>query len=79
MIKPPEGTTTIELFADGQITANYATTVTGNSSNFSFAAVAPGTYTIRISKPNHVTFEESITVTDANVTKDVKKQALPYT
>ena len=61
---------TIKLLVDGE--SLYETTVTGNSSNFSFAEVAPGTYTIKISKPNHVTFEESITIANADITKNVK-------
>ncbi len=50
----------------------YQTTVTGNSSNFSFAEVTPGTYTMQISKPNHVTLEETITVSETAVTINPK-------
>ncbi|MBQ2724539.1 MAG: hypothetical protein IJF78_02410 [Clostridia bacterium] len=55
---------TIEMFREGNTTGtpDYSTTVKGNSASYSISGVTPGNYIIRISKPNHVTREYSVTV-----------------
>lgn len=47
--------------------------VTGNNTTYAFDAVAPGTYTLTVSKKNHVTREyKDVAVSDSDVTLDVK-------
>ena len=55
---------TIALFREDNTTdtPDYSTTVKGNSAAYSIKGVIPGNYTVRVSKPNHVTREYSITV-----------------
>ena len=50
----------------------YETSVKGNTVDYSFAGVAAGTYTMKVSKNNHVTREYELTVGTDNVTLDVK-------
>lgn len=59
--------TTIELVADGEVVQ----TITGSDS-YSFDAVANGTYTIRVSKENHVTREYEIDVNGEVVIENLK-------
>jgi hypothetical protein len=61
---------TVELIPEGQSDAAYTQTVVGNNASYSFADVAVGTYTLRISKANHLVYQDSVTVIDADVTKD---------
>ena len=63
---------TVQLIASGESTAAYETVVKGNSASYTFDAVAPGTYTMKVSKANHVTREYTVTVGAENVTQDVK-------
>lgn len=63
---------TIELFAAGSTTAKYTTTVKGNTTAYSIEGVEAGTYTMKVSKANHVTREYTVVVADENVTQDVK-------
>ena len=46
--------------------------VYGNSAAYSFDSVAEGTYTMTVSKKNHVTRSETITVGATSVTKSMK-------
>ena len=64
-----EGDTTIELIADGNVVAT--TTVSGKEGTYALENVAAGTYTLKVSKQNHVTREYAITV-EADLTQDVK-------
>ena len=66
-----EGQVTVELFADGSETAAYTATVSGNTS-YAFEGVADGTYTMKVSKKDHVTRSYDITVAGSAVTQDVK-------
>ena len=70
---------TVALFADGSAQPQYTTTVpAGEKSGGKYTAVydipevAPGTYTVQVSKKNHVTREYTVTVGAENVTQDVK-------
>ncbi len=65
-------TVTISLFKESESTASYTATVTGNSAEYTIANVANGTYKMVISKANHVTLEETVTVADEDATKNVK-------
>ena len=61
--------TKIELLQNE--TMKYATASTGNSGSYSIPNVASGSYTLRVSKKNHVTRDYEITVS-GNTTQDVK-------
>ena len=70
---------TVALFADGSAQPQYTTTVpAGEKSGGKYTAVydipevAPGTYTMKVMKNNHVTREYTVTVGAENVTQDVK-------
>ena len=64
-----EGVTTLTLTgANGTVT----TTVSGKTGTYSFANVAPGTYTLVVTKANHVTGEYTVTVGSTDLTQDVK-------
>lgn len=70
---------TVSLFADGSAQPQYTTTVpAGEKSGGKYTAVydipevAPGTYTMQVSKKNHVTREYIIDVGTENVTQNVK-------
>ena len=65
-------TVTIELFAEGAAEATYRTTVAGNTAEYSIAGVAAGTYTMKVSKANHITSEYEVVVGTEAVAKDVK-------
>ncbi len=53
---------TIELFAEGSTSADYTDIVKGNTAEFFIVGVAEGTYTMRVSKANHVTREYTLVV-----------------
>ena len=70
---------TVALFADGSAQLQYTTTVpAGEKSGGKYTAVydipevAPGTYTMKVMKNNHVTREYTVTVGAENVTQDAK-------
>ncbi|MBR3588722.1 MAG: dockerin type I repeat-containing protein [Clostridia bacterium] len=63
---------TIELVKAGEAEASYTAVVTGNSTEYSFEGVKEGTYTLYVSKKNHVTRTYDVTVTDENVELDLK-------
>lgn len=86
-IKTPEpqgytvsGTVTSYLAADGQVTvelwkaeaASAAYTTTTTTGTYSIAEVENGTYTMKVSKANHVTREYTVTVSGAAIAQDVK-------
>ena len=65
------GDVTIELLQGGAV--KYTTTAaTGENSAYSFSDVAAGTYTMRVSKTNHITREYEVVVGTEAVAKDVK-------
>ncbi len=70
---------TVSLFADGSAQPQYTTTVpAGEKSGGKYTAVydipevAPGTYTMKVMKNNHVTREYTVTVGSSNVVQDVE-------
>ena len=63
---------TIQLIESGASEAAYETIVKGNTASYSIAGVAPGTYTMKVMKQNHVTREYTVTVGAENVTQDVE-------
>ena len=70
-----DGEVTIKLYKSGSTTASYTLKVSGikgEATAFSFSNVAAGTYTIEVSKANHVTQTYTVTVGSANVTQDAK-------
>ena len=66
------GDITLQLIPEGLSEPTYETTVKGNTVAYSFADVAEGAYTLKVSKANHVTREYELTVGTDNVTLDVK-------
>ena len=67
------GDITLQLIPEGLSEPAYETTVKGNTVAYSFADVAAGTYTLKVSKANHVTREYTIVVGDTSVLQDVKR------
>ena len=71
---------TVSLFADGSAEPKYTVSVPGGTKDssgqytatYDIPDVAPGTYTMQVSKKNHVTREYTITVGTDAVTQDVK-------
>ena len=68
------GDITLQLIPEGLSEPAYETIVTGNTVAYSFANVAPGTYTMKVSKANHVTREYTVVVGNSSVIQDVKIQ-----
>ena len=66
------GDITIQLIEQGLTEPAYETVVKGNTVNYSFASVAAGTYTLKVSKANHVTREYTVVVGTDDVTQDAK-------
>ena len=66
------GTVTLQLYKFHSAAPSYETTVKGNTVNYSFADVAAGVYTLKVSKANHVTREYTVTVGNGSVVQDVK-------
>lgn len=54
------GEVTVELLSGEEVA--YSTTVTGNTVDYSIADVADGSYTLRVSKKNHVARDYDVTV-----------------
>jgi len=50
----------------------YETTAVGNDASYMIAGVAPGTYTMKVKKANHVTREYEVTVVAQNLELDAK-------
>ncbi|MBE6649528.1 MAG: hypothetical protein E7614_08450 [Ruminococcaceae bacterium] len=63
---------TVELYKEHAFTPEYRTYVKGNNASYHFASVDPGTYTLKVSKENHVTAEYTITVTNNSVIQNVE-------
>lgn len=63
---------TIQLIESGASEAAYEAVIQGNTASYSIAGVAPGTYTMKVMKQNHVTREYTVTVGSSNVVQDVK-------
>ena len=66
------GDITLQLIPEGLSEPAYETTVKGNTVAYSFADVAVGTYTLKVSKANHVTREYTVVVGTDDVTQDAK-------
>ena len=64
--------TTVQLFPSGSEKPAFIVMLTGNHAMYSFEGVAPGTYTMKVMKQNHVTREYTVTVGSSNVVQDVK-------
>ena len=64
------GITTIELMADGAVVAS--TKADGKTGTYTISNVPAGSYTLKVSKANHVTREYPLSVSTAAVTQDVK-------
>ena len=62
----------IELFKNGESTASYKTTVSGNSAEYSISEIDAGTYLMKVSKAKHASFEAEIVVGTEDIEKDVK-------
>lgn len=65
-------TITVELWKAGAAAVAYTTTTTGNTAVYKFDSVEAGSYTMKVSKLNHVTREYEITVGNEAVMQDVK-------
>ena len=68
------GDITLQLIPEGLSEPAYETIVKGNTVAYSFANVASGTYTMKVSKANHVTREYAVVVGNSSVIQDVKIQ-----
>ena len=66
------GDITLQLFEGASNTPSYETTVKGNTVNYSIEGVAAGTYTMKVSKANHVTREYTVVVGNSSVLLDAK-------
>ena len=66
------GNVILQLIAEGYSEAAYEAVIQGNSAAYSIEGVAPGTYTMKVMKNNHVTREYTVTVGSSNVVQDVK-------
>ena len=63
---------TVQLTESGASEPAYETIVKGNSATYSIAGVAPGTYTMKVMKNNHVTREYTVIVGTNPVVQDVE-------
>ena len=64
--------TTVQLFPSGSETPAFSVTLTGTHAMYSFTGVEAGTYTMKVSKANHVTREYTVVVGNSSVVQDVK-------
>ena len=67
---------TVQLFKSGSSAAAYNTTVKGNSASYTISGVTPGTYTMKVSKKNHVTREYTVTVSSGTKTQNAEIRLL---
>ena len=67
---------TVQLFKSGSSAAAYSTTVKGNSASYTISGITPGTYTMKVSKKNHVTREYSVTVSTGTKTQNAEIRLL---
>lgn len=65
------GDITLQLIPEGLNEPAYETIVTGNTVDYYFADVAPGTYTLKVMKKNHVTREYTVVVGNSSVIQNV--------
>ena len=63
---------TVQLFKSGSSSAAYSTTVKGNSASYTISGVTPGTYTVKVSKKDHVTRAYTVTVTAGTKTQNAQ-------
>lgn len=63
---------TVQLFKSGSSAAAYNATVKGNSATYTISGITPGTYTMKVSKKNHVTREYTVTVTTSTKTQNAQ-------
>jgi uncharacterized protein (DUF2141 family) len=63
---------TVELYREGSAVADYTVAIFGNSADYSLENVAAGTYTLKVSKKDHVTRSYEITADGTALTQDVK-------
>ena len=64
--------TTVQLFPSGSGTPAFSVTLTGTHAMYSFNGVEAGTYTMKVSKANHVTREYTVVVGNSPIPLDVK-------
>lgn len=64
--------TTVQLFPVGSDTPAFSITLTGNHAMYSFTGVEAGTYTMKVSKANHVTREYTVVVGNSSIPLDAK-------
>ena len=67
---------TVQLFKSGSSSAAYNTTVKGNSASYTISGITPGTYTMKVSKKNHVTREYTVTVSAGTKTQNAEIRLL---
>ena len=67
---------TVQLFKSGSSSAAYNTTVKGNSASYTISGITSGTYTMKVSKKNHVTREYTVTVTTGTKTQNAEIRLL---
>lgn len=63
---------TIQLYESGNQTPAYTAVVTGNNASYTVSGIVPGSYTMTVSKENHVTRIDTVTVIPGDNTQDVK-------
>ena len=64
--------TTVQLFPSGSDTPAFSITLTGTHAMYSFTGVEAGTYTMKVSKANHVTREYTVVVGNSPIPLDAK-------
>ena len=64
--------TTVQLFPSGSETPAFSITLTGTHAMYSFEGVEAGTYTMKVSKANHVTREYTVVVGNSPIPLDAK-------
>ena len=64
--------TTVQLFPSGSETPAFSVTLTGTHAMYSFTGVEAGTYTMKVSKANHVTREYTVVVGNSPIPLDAK-------
>ena len=64
--------TTVQLFPSGSEIPAFSVTLTGTHAMYSFEGVEAGTYTMKVSKANHVTREYTVVVGNSPIPLDAK-------
>ena len=67
----------IHLIAEGYSEADYEVIVQGNTATYSIGGVAAGTYTLKVTKAGHQTFEGKIVVSVSDVVRNVTLSLVP--